>query len=909
MSSRFATSFQRLIDAPASRQARLARALTEEGTQWSAWIEQFNRVHGQRPETEVRAARALCGAYGAAGDRAMAARFRLLEARAIHRAGSPSEAAAAFGRAARELAAAGDGGRAAQANVLRVDALATAGRVQEALSLGRTTARRLRGAAAPAWRGALRVNVANALRLHGDLDGAVRAYDAAAGALARHGNAQNAAIARMNGGVALLDAGQAEGALARFDEAARSFAAAGDADMELEARYNRASALVRAARLGEAVRTLVVLADEHAARGLVRREALCRMDLADALARAGDVASARVEAERAAEAFARDGAAAERAEALRLSAATSATLAETLRALRRAAVAATASGRPGVALRCALDAEDARLRGGTRPSEATVARIAARAVTLRQDEIAALARLLLGDAELSRGRVGFARHHFDVAGRASPGRPWIRAAVEAGRASCLAREGQSGRAIERLRRVAEFLDSVRAGLPGSWLRTTFVLRRLDPYLARVELLLDRGSPADRREAEALLDALASRRYLERARPSASRGSLERLRRRLEAIYDRIRRGPSSTRGTANAGLATEEALATALERRAADAWRAAERTARATPGLETSRPAPSWLSAREAALHAWVRGGRVRTLLRRGPDVIDVSDAGAVRDIEQSLERLEFHAERQRLFGPSAADAPFRAGLDSLAARLLVSVARAPSIDALHLVLDPDVPDVPWELLPLGGRPLCAALRALRVPCLRVRRPRATLCGDLTWVSAGESSLPSVASEASRLPEGALVLSGPSATRESLAAALGRPGAVHVSAHGVSAPDAPHLGGVRIHSGWFSAADVPAVVRADLVALAACRSGEERGTAAAAWGGLPCALLAAGARRVLWSSSEVDDDVAAELGVRFHALLRTGSAEASFGRAVESLSTDSRAAACLLPFRLSGVLP
>jgi hypothetical protein len=137
---------------------------------------------------------------------------------------------------------------------------------------------------------------------------------------------------------------------------------------------------------------------------------------------------------------------------------------------------------------------------------------------------------------------------------------------------------------------------------------------------------------------------------------------------------------------------------------------------------------------------------------------------------------------------------------------------------------------------------------------------------------------------------------------------------VHVSGHGVAASEAPPLGGVRVHGGWFTATDLPPRVRADLVVLGSCRIGLDRGAGAHAWGALPIALLASGARRVVWSDEDLDDTTAAQFATRFHAALATGvraseDVEAAFGTTVESLWTDPRSAAGLVPLRLSGVLP
>ena len=914
-----APALERLVAAPPARRRRIARALLASGVERAEWTRQLDEIHGVRPELEAPAVRALARECLANGDRDTAAWFRLLEGRAEHRAGSPHAAAETFEKAARELEAVGDRKRAAQARVMRVDALAVSGRVDEAIRLAHRLRPALRGDWAPIWRHVLAINEGNAWRLRGDLRRAIALYEAAARGLSKQRRQHTAAIARHNAGVALVEAGLSEDAVLRFDESERVFVAGGQHDMALETRYNRAWAFLRGERLGEAIAALGGLVKEHASRGIARRESLCRLDLADALLRARDRASAYREAKRAAKGLLGARANAEASEALLLAATAAPSAHAARRALRRARAAAISSGRPGVVLRCDLAGERARRTAGEACSESGLARLAARARALGHDEMAAEAGLVVADAKLECGDVRGALKHLGVAARAMEGRPWIRASVEAGRAACLARQGRRREAIEALRRVSGFLDAVRAGLPGSWLRTTFVLSRLDPYLGRIELLLERGDRDDRREAEALLDALASRRFLEQSRPPKLRGKVDALRRRLHSLYDRLGRGAGSSRGPDTVAYATAVREARDLERRVADAWRTTERSGRVAASVATARPRPAALRSSEAAFHLWRRGDRLAALLRRGPDVASVTDLGPIEEIDLAAARLRFHADRLRLL--DAVDpAPFFAALRGLSDRLLAPVRAEEGLDSLRLVLDPDVPDLPWELLPIDGRPACAALRMLRVPCLRVRRASPASRGESTWVAAEDDRLPGIGDESTGMPAGSRLLRGPEATTSALADALARPGVVHVSGHGIAAFEAPPLGGVRVHGGWFTATDLPPKVRADLVVLGACRTGLDRGEGAHAWGALPTALLAAGARRVVWSDEDLDDMTAARFATRFHSALvpaelagppgaASEDVEVAFGTTVESLWTDPRAAAGLVPLRLSGVLP
>ncbi|MHC5010484.1 MAG: CHAT domain-containing protein, partial [Planctomycetota bacterium] len=861
------------------------------------------------PEHEAHAASALARAAGRRRDRAAAARFRLLEGRALQRAGSPLAAVRALDRAESELRAVGDRERAAQALVLSVDALAVGGRIDEALTRAGRASKRIRGERAAAWRAALEINRANALRLRGDLVAATGAYEKAARVLQAAGEEHTAAIARFNAGVALMDGGEAEAALARFEASAAGFEHAEQTDMALEARYNLACAMVRCGRLGEGITALAALAKTHHDRGLDRREALCHMDLADALLRAGDPVAAEREALAAAEGFRRSRAHAEGVEALWLAAAAVAERSggRARSHLARAARAAARTGRPALALRCDLLQLDLQLRSGRPFSHRELGAVQRKATRLGQEEIRAQCVLLRGEAALRKGATARALDAFSDPSLSRPGRPWIRVAAQTGRALAEAAAGKRGAAIARLRRVAEFLDAVRAGLPGAWLRASFVLERLDPYLVRIDLLLERGRPQDLREAEALLDALAARRFLEKGRPGGPAGRLREIRRRLGGIYGRLARGGGPTRGMDAAELSRLERDARRLERAAADAWRAAERAKRPARGVATASPRAAQLPDRVTAVHVWRRNGSVRGLVRQGMNVVAVADLGSVDRLEEERRMLAFHAERARRFPQTGAPRAVTKGLEALASRLLAPLAPDRWTSDLRLVLDPRLPDVPWILLPCGEARLGAGRRVLRVPALRVK-PRARRgARGMTVLALGEDDLPGVARESLGLSRRARVVTGTRATKHAVSRALREREVVHLAGHGFDAPDAPHLGGVRVADAWFTAADVPDRVGARLVILSACRTGRQEGAAGEAWGGLPAALLSAGAEFVLWTADDVDDETTADLMASFHRARARHGPPRAFGAALGHVEEAQRHPAGLLEFRLSGI--
>jgi hypothetical protein len=277
-------------------------------------------------------------------------------------------------------------------------------------------------------------------------------------------------------------------------------------------------------------------------------------------------------------------------------------------------------------------------------------------------------------------------------------------------------------------------------------------------------------------------------------------------------------------------------------------------------------------------------------------------------DLADRLSLLAFH-EARTARSPAGA-AALGVGLEELATLLLDPLDASAWRGRVRLVLDPDVPDLPWELLPFDGRPLAAGREVLRTPALGVRAARGVRAGQgVAVVHLGDAALPGARAESEGLAAGARRIAGSEATRAALARALRDHEVVHVAGHGFDAPEAPLLGGVRVADGWFTAADVPSRIGARTVVLAACRSGRLEGVPGQAWGGLPSALLTAGARVVLWTADDVEDRVTAELMRRFHRERRLTSVACALGRALEGTFDARGHAGGLLPFRISGVGP
>ncbi len=119
---------------------------------------------------------------------------------------------------------------------------------------------------------------------------------------------------------------------------------------------------------------------------------------------------------------------------------------------------------------------------------------------------------------------------------------------------------------------------------------------------------------------------------------------------------------------------------------------------------------------------------------------------------------------------------------------------------------------------------------------------------------------------------------GSSGTRDDLVGALGRPGLVHVAAHGTHEPDSPLFSSLLLEDGPVFAHELqPHGITSGHVVLSACDVGNATVLPGEESLGMAQAMLSLGAGCVVAALSPVPDDVAAETMVRYHAALARGA--------------------------------
>jgi CHAT domain-containing protein/TolA-binding protein len=153
---------------------------------------------------------------------------------------------------------------------------------------------------------------------------------------------------------------------------------------------------------------------------------------------------------------------------------------------------------------------------------------------------------------------------------------------------------------------------------------------------------------------------------------------------------------------------------------------------------------------------------------------------------------------------------------------------------------------------------------------------------------SGQPALAAARDEAERVASiyGAPVIAGGAATYERFISGASTSALIHYAGHADSDASGPFgalmLAGSDGHSGVLSSADISALslARQPLVVLAACGTLRGNGLHVAAMPSIARSFLMAGARGVVGTLWEIDDDVSSSLFVRFHQHLRAGASPA-----------------------------
>ncbi len=683
-----------------------------------------------------------------------------------------------------------------------------------------------------------------------------------------------------NRGIELLELGRAREALADLEAAAASFAAAGDrlwaakCGTHVARAHRQLGELAQALRVLESARTTL---DELGADAEAARVTLA---VAETYLTAGMFDEAGAAAASAQERTSRSGLVHDAALAVftgALADLAANRLDDALVALRRAAERFEEVDDPQHQARVLLAEADVAAAAGRRVQAGALAAEAAAALEAGGWRIP-LVGALLRMADSARDDVTAEAHLEATAALLDELQlPHLRHTHQLRLARLRRRSGRTAEAEALLRAAIDAIERMGVQLPDLALRTAFRADKVAAYDELVDLLVDRGEPADlaeacrigdRAKAQTLLDLTNG--ALSAAGPSAP-GRLEERQADLSAAWATL--------------VATEEPTRRALLRQRVESLESEVTSLRirnavadpddpiaVAPAATLLPVAPTLgyhVSGRDVLVFV-VGHGQVQA--RRLPNVMDA--------VEVELDRLTAQWSRFRVGAAFARR--HEAMLAKTTRQTLTELHRllvAPVADLLDelggaaLVVVPHrrLHQVPFQALHDGRAHLAErwAITVAPTVCVPAASAEPAPVRDGVLVLAvPDANAPAVADEARSIgtvmPQARIVV-GEGATSESLRAQAARLGVLHIACHGLYRPANPLFSALRLADRWMTSAEILELdLRGALVTLSACESGRA-GHDSAEPVGLAWAFLAAGAAGAVVSQWVVNDETTAGL--------------------------------------------
>lgn len=874
------------------------------------WTEAIPRRLRTAPAALLAECHALLPFTTARIDAPFRARLFRFEGHALRALNRYAAAVSSYRRAISIQERLGDAGEAATSRIGLVDALMYVGRYDAALA---------QAAEARAWflqaKDTLRVarvetNIANIEHRRDRHVEALASYDRALRAFRRLKDDSAVALVQYNRGNVLGMLGRCTDARAAFEEARAIYAAQKLPARLAQVDYGLAYLPYLENRLPEALEALAAVRVRLVAQGDARHGALCRLDEAEILLRLNlwdDAALAGGEALGGFEALGMDYEAAKARAFLGAASYRRGDLEMARRELNLARRRFLAEpndlwgGETELGLaRLAIDrgqwgqaadwAHKARVRLAGTPSADGVGR----------------AWLLQAAASRGAGRTRQAAVHVARAlDEARSGRsPWLGA--EADELAGLLAVGRGERAVARDHFEASIrqAENLRALLTGDDFRAAFYRDRDGAYVALARLELEEGRPREafrvleRGRARALLDLLAGAGRPARGRETAVvarlRKRAQELLRRLGEHYlqeavvtDRLRHFESAGVPSPDARWQADEVeLSRLMEQLARH-----EGIAPILPDVDERR-IRSLLGPDEVMLVWYEMGGRIgcfrldRDTLMNCPDLASAAEVAALAD------RLRFQWGRFRLDpGLLARHADqlsrlARVDLKKLHDEIFAPVDPGPIRRRLILVPTASMRAIPFGALHDGRRYLVERCSVTVVPsagvfeaCRRSTPEAGSGPGfdRVLLMARADERAPEIDAEladlAERYPD-SRQFRGDGATTTAFREEAPEARLIHLASHGIFRSDRPNLSGLRLADRWLYGYDILGLrLRAELVTLSACRTGQSAAWGSGEWLGLARTFLAAGARRVLAGLWDLDDAATRRLMSAFYSRL------------------------------------
>jgi tetratricopeptide (TPR) repeat protein len=487
------------------------------------------------------------------------------------------------------------------------------------------------------------------------------------------------------------------------------------------------------------------------------------------------------------------------------------------------------------------------------------------------------------------------------------------------------------RAEQFYKMAADDLELHQARLHHDDLKITFSKGKHQAYEALVMLSLRKSNRkaamasaytwTERAKSRGLIDLLSHHlpAVQGHAEPALLAG-IERLREELNVLY--ARSNPETTTMRPRSRFETisikEDELARALRE---VATRDPEYTSLQRTPTATIEMVQEVLPEQTTVVEYFIAGDEVLVFVvsRSGADVHrSLCSAGHVVDIQK---RLGFHLEEFMLgkdYVNSHSDQMFEATrhhLSQFYQMLLAPIAsriRTPHITilphgCLHLL--------PFHAFVDGSDYLIDRFDVSYCPSASVLK----YCLEKTDVEDAEPCLVGISDELTPFVEQEVqnlismfpasnVLMNTAASRWVFANASRRTSFLHIATHGVFRQDNPMFSGFKLADGWFTALDLfSTTCQTNLVTLSGCKSGMAQVAGSDDLVGLMRGFLYAGARSLLLSQWNIDDECTARLMVRFYDAWRGGSSKSkALSAAMKSVREEYANPFYWAPFLLVG---
>jgi CHAT domain-containing protein len=501
------------------------------------------------------------------------------------------------------------------------------------------------------------------------------------------------------------------------------------------------------------------------------------------------------------------------------------------------------------------------------------------------------------------------------------------------------RQGNWVAAWEAWQKTREAVDRLRNSLGGEDLRISFLKDKVEVYENLVWLWMSRLSgsgegptprgvlalmqEAKSRSLADLLDTSSDDGFRQTGDPTAElRAGLVSLYRRIESAMLSSNASEAEVRSLTRQAREAEAALAERLNEQkreqasASGKQRAVSRGAFFSGDHDVQHALPK--NAQLVEFFA-VRGRFVAALVSNRR--IEFVELGPVDVVVEKVRLVRFQLSKFRLgkeyldrFAPRLRDA-IQTHLRGLYEDLFRPLRR--KLKEEHLVIAPYgiLHQLPFHALYDGERCLADKFTISYAPsggvlaaCLR--RPASEATDNVVFGIADARS-PSIEAEARRvaslLPQAQLFL-GEDATEERLRLTAPHTRVLHIATHGFFRRDNPLFSAIRLSDGFLTLFDLYRLdVKADLVTLSGCSTGLNAVAGGDELLGLTRGLLHAGARSVLLSLWDVQDESTAEYMATFYQRMSEGHTAASAARdALQSLRNKYEHPYYWAPFCLVG---